>query len=96
MTFIYDLASALFGFFVGFLYFGSLLLQVKKLYKFKSSFMLIFGFIIRYVLSGISIFLILKFAQPRQIILFFLAFLIVMISMILYQYLKKRKKSYEN
>lgn len=96
MNLVHNILALTFGIFLGFLYYGSLLLQIKKLIKSKSLFFLIFGFFIRFLLIGAFIFLIFKFGNFTQILLFFVGFLIVMISMVTYQSLKKRNKSYEN
>jgi hypothetical protein len=91
---VYCLLAASLGVLLGFLYFKSLLIGLKKLINNKSPFFLFFGFLLRIFFIGGAIFLMFKFANFIQIILFFIGFFTSMISMLAKQGFKRKK--YEN
>jgi len=93
-SYFYNAIAFLSGFIMGGLYFGSLFLQLKKLINLNSSFIVIIGFFGRFLVIGLCLFLLIKFAMLLQILLFFIGFITALIVMILR--VKKKKKNYEN
>lgn len=90
------LASFFFGVSLAFIYFGTLLLSLKKFLINKKSLLLLFVFFFRFIFMSMSIFLMFKLGKLFHILLFFTGFLITAITYIVFQNLNKRQKTYEN